>query len=109
MRGSRAKLLRRAVYGPGSGGEDFRERGYTILKTYQKIVPLIVRADKDEGSEEDQRNSVHMPGKDGHTYHYRYEPWNYHGQHQADLERRKYLWTKRNWKEKKILQTSRGW
>jgi hypothetical protein len=103
MRGSRAKKLRRAAYGPDSGGKDHRERGYTILKTYQKIVPLIVRADKDDGSEEDQRNSVHMPGKDGHTYHYRYEPWLYHGQHVADLERRKYLSFKYWWKAKKIL------
>ena len=109
MRGSRAKLLRRAVYGPDSSGADHRERGYVVLKTYQKIVPRLIEAEKDDGTEEEKAASIQVSGPGGKIFNYRYVPWNYHGQHQADRERRKYLWTKRNWKEKKVVMTNRGW
>lgn len=109
MRGSRAKVLRRAAYGPDSGGEDHRERGYTILHTYQKIVPRLIEAEKDDGTEEEKAGSIQIPGPGGKIFNYRYTPWNYHGQHVADQERRQYLWAKRNWKSTKTVNTSRGW
>ncbi len=116
MRGARAKKLRREVYGPRSEWDKDGHfpchpsvRGYTIMKTYQKIIPRLILADKDDGTPEEQAQSIKMPGADGKMYHYRYVPWQYNGEHRADIERRKYRWAKRNWKRFKKVILSRGW
>jgi len=112
MNGSRAKLLRRVVYGDRScwtldGYFPLHpaHRTHTVMKTYQKIVPKLTRADLDE----DKSTSIQIAGADGHTYNYRYVPWEYHGVIAADIERRKYQWAKRNWKRLGIVDTHRGW
>lgn len=116
MRGSRAKLLRRAAYGPRSEWtkEGYfpihpQARSYTIMKTYEKIIPRLIRADLDTGTEAEQKASIKMPGEGGHIYHYRYVPWQYNGEIRADTERQKYQWAKRNWKRFKRLDLHRGW
>lgn len=116
MRGSRAKLLRRAVYGPRSEWtkEGYfpihpQHRGYTVMKTYQKIVPRLVREDLDTGTEKEKAASIKLPGEGGHIFNYRYVPWEYNGETVADTERRKYQWAKRNWKRFKRLDLHRGW
>lgn len=85
MRGSRAKQLRRAVYGPrsewtldGYFPRHPRVRTYTVMKTYEKIVPRVVRADLDTGTEAEKAASIKMPGPGGVMYNYRYVPWMYH-------------------------------
>lgn len=116
MRGTRAKALRRAAYGPRS--EWTKEgyfplhpavRSYTILKTYEKIVPRMIRADSDPGSAKEQAASIKLPGPGGVIYHYRYMPWAYNGEHRTDTERRKYQWAKRWWKRLGIVRLTRGW
>jgi len=116
MRGSRVKALRRAVYGPR---EDWTEegyfpnhpsaRGYTIMKTYQKVVPRLFPADEDPGTDKEKAASIKLPGPGGKMMNYRYVPWTYHGETVADIERRKYQWAKRNWKRFKRLDLHRGW
>ncbi len=117
MNGSRAKKLRRAAYGPRT---DWTKTGYfpshphlrqyTIMKTYQKIVPRLIRADLDDGSPAEQANSIKLPGAGGHIFHYRYVPWTYHGEHRADTERRKYQAAKKWWKRHGIESTRmKGW
>ncbi len=117
MRGSRAKKLRRLAYGPRS--EWTKEghfpshpsaRGYTIMKTYEKIVPRVVRADLDDGTDEEKAGSIKLPGAGGHLFNYRYVPWQYNGEHHADVERRKYLAAKKWWKRHGIESTQlKGW
>lgn len=116
MRGTRAKALRRAVYGPR---EDWSEegyfpnhpsaRGYTVMKTYQKVVPRLFPADEDPGTDKEKAASIKLPGPGGKMMNYRYVPWTYHGETVADTERQKYQWAKRNWKRFKRLDLHRGW
>ena len=101
MRGSKAKRLRREVYGERStwdleGYFPFhpRARSYVILKTYEKIVPRLTLAATDK----DQSVSIQLQGADGRMYNYRYVPWKYNGELQADPERRQYQFLKgRRW------------
>jgi len=79
------------------------------MKTYQKVVPRLIRADKDDGTEKEKAASIQLPGAGGHIYNYRYVPWTYYGETHADLERRKYRWAKRNWKRFKRVILTRGW
>ena len=117
MRGATAKKLRRLAYGPrrdwtleGYFPSHPRARGYTVMKTYTKIVPRVIRADKDTGSEAEKAGSIKLPGAGGHLYHYRYVPWEYNGEHHADHERRKYLAAKKWWKRHGIESTRlKGW
>ncbi len=117
MRGTRAKRLRRLAYGPrqdwtteGHFPSHPRARGYTVMKTYQKIVPRVVRADLDDGTAEEQAGSIKIPGVGGHIFNYRYVPWQYNGEHRADVERRKYLAAKKWWKRHGIESTRlKGW
>ncbi len=117
MRGSRAKLLRRAAYGPRSEWtkEGYfplhpQHRGYTIMQTFEKIVPRLIRADLDDGTDAEKKASIKMPGAGGHLYHYRYVPWQHNGMHHADVERRKYQAAKKWWKRHRIESTRlKGW
>ncbi len=116
MNGSRAKKLRRAVYGPrsewieeGYFPKHPSKRGYTVLKIYQKIVPRLFPDDEDPGTDEEKTASIKLQGPAGKMMNYRYVPWIYHGETVADTERRKYQWAKRNWKRFKRLDLHRGW
>jgi len=115
MRGKRAKQLRREVYGPRSewNREGYfpchpQHRGYTIMKIYQKVIPRLIRADLDDGTEKEKAASIHLPGPGGKIFNYRYVPWTYNGETHTDLERRKYQWAKRNWKRYKCVDLTRG-
>jgi len=117
MRGARAKKLRRAVYGPRSEWTETgyfpnhpSARGYTVMKTYQKVIPRLFEADKDPGTEQEKAASIKLPGPGGKMMHYRYVPWEYHGETFADTERRKYQAAKKWWKRHRIESTRlKGW
>ena len=117
MRGTTAKKLRRLAYGPredwtkeGHFPSHPQARGYTILKTYQKLVPQVIRADLDTGTEKEKAASIQLPGADGHIFNYRYVPWQYNGEHRADVERRKYQAAKKWWTRHGIESTRlKGW
>ena len=107
MRGTRAKLLRRLAYGPR---EDWTKdgyfpshphvRGYTVMTTYQTMVPRLIRTDLDENKE---TPITTLPGADGKMYNYRYVPFTSNGRFEADTDRRKYRAFKYWWKKKGIL------
>lgn len=79
------------------------------MKTYERIVPRLFKADEDPGTPAEQAQSIRVPGPDGVMMHYRYTPWQYDGELAADMERRKYQWAKRNWKQYHKVILSRGW
>ena len=117
MRGSRAKKLCREVYGPRADWDKEgyfpchpQIRGYTVMKTYQKVVPRLIRADLDTGTEKEKAASIKLPGPGGAIFHYRYVPWTYNGETVADVERRKYQAAKKWWKRHRIESTRlKGW
>ena len=80
------------------------------MKVYEKIVPRVIRADLDDGTEKEKAGSIKMPGPGGHIFNYRYVPWQYNGMHHADVARRKYLAAKEWWKRHGIESTRlKGW
>ena len=116
MRGTRAKALRRAAYGPSSKWtkEGYfpnhpQSRSHTITKTYQIMIPKLTRVDEIGSTVAEQDIDMKILGKDGKMYCYINEPWQYNGELAADTERRRYQWAKRNWKCFKRVDLRRGW
>jgi hypothetical protein len=109
MRGTVAKRLRRQerAYGPrsewtkdGYFPKHPHVRGYTIMTTYQTMVPKMFDAAQDP----DKTTPIAvLPGTDGKAYNYRYVPFLMNGRFEADLERRKYKAFKYWWKAKGII------
>ena len=101
MRGTRAKKLRRQVYGPRS--EWTKEgyfpchpalRSYTIMTRYQRMVPKLILASDDSG-EGQLLASFKQRGK---LMNYRYVPFEINGRFEADTERQEYRKAKAAWK-----------
>jgi len=107
MRGKRAKELRRLAYGER---KTWTQEGYfpchpslrqyTVMKTYQTMVPKLIRTDLDGNT---SAPITVLPGSDGHKYNYRYVPFVSNGSIFADMERRQYRAYKYWWKKKGII------
>ena len=109
MRGTVAKRLRRhkAAYGPrsewtteGYFPKHPRVHAYTIMTTYQTMVPKMFLASADP----DKSTPIAvLPGVDGETYNYRYVGFTSNGRFEADNDRKKYKALKWWYKNKGII------
>ncbi len=104
MRGTRAKAIRRQIYGPRS--EWTKEgyfpnhpalRAYTIMTRYQRMVPKFLLAENDVNPEAPLAT---IRKSDGLMYNYRYVPFEINGRFEADTERQEYQKAKAAWKRR---------
>lgn len=109
MRGTVAKRLRRQPEAYGPRGEWTKEgyfpkhptvHTYTIMTTYQTMVPRLILQSEDE----DKSPAIAvLPGEGGQLYNYRYVPFLTNGRFEADNERKKYKAFKWWYKNKRII------
>ena len=109
MRGTVAKRLRRqpTAYGPrrdwtmeGYFPTHPRIHSYTIMTTYQTMVPKMILKSTDPDK---SKPIAVLPGVNGELYNYRYVPFMTNGRFEADNDRKKYKAFKWWYKNKGII------